>query len=88
MKRIDYFLSGAEKPIEYPEDIKKLKEYFPELKALSDSKVQEIYREYSEDYYCAGWLILTEDSRKEFSEYLQGEMWWEGSFFDQGESDE
>jgi len=59
--------------IRHPNDITVLKKEIPELAHLSDSFVQEIYSDWSEWHYCAGWHILTDEIVEEFKAYLMKE---------------
>ena len=58
MKRIDIYLGDTKDGIDYPEDIKTIKSCIPELKYVSDARVQEMYRDYSDQMYSAGWMNL------------------------------
>lgn len=70
MRRIDRLLGREEQePVRYPEDIKALKQVIPELMLLSDSRVEEIYSEYS-DMFCAGWLIVDSERIRDFNNWL------------------
>jgi len=61
-------------PIRWPDDIAVLKEQIPELQFLSDYTIQNLYSNWSEDYWAAGWLILSKPTIKEFAEYLRQEV--------------
>lgn len=57
MRKLDQLLNTDEY-IDYPEDIRKIKEIIPELRKYSDGQVQQFYKEFSDDVYCAGWMII------------------------------
>jgi len=61
-------------PIQWPEDVAKLKEALPALNFLTNYQIQELYGSFSEEQYCAGWLVLDENTIKEFEEYLNEEV--------------
>lgn len=56
--------------IEYPHDVERLKEEIDELKWVPDHLVQQMYRDYS-DQYCASWLILVENRIDSFRRWLK-----------------
>ena len=75
MKRIEALLGmEPQPPCDYPEDIERLKQGIPQLNLLSDLKIQLVYREYSEDMYCARWLILNDHGVEAFNNWLQEEV--------------
>jgi len=73
MNRLEVWLKGTFK-IEYPEDISKLKAGIPELMDVNDSLIQQMYAQWSEDYYCAGWLIMSEGTVEEFRSWLLSDV--------------
>jgi hypothetical protein len=75
MKRLDHLLWGfKDSVIWYPKDIAKLKAEIPDLTDLSDPVVQSLYNVYSQDFYSAGWMLLTDSMLKEFKNYLLEEV--------------
>jgi len=56
--------------INYPEDIKKLKELIPEIRPLDDSIIDLLYSDYSTSWMCAGWMFVSKSSIEEFKLYL------------------
>lgn len=54
----------------YPEDIAKLKSAIPEIRILHDSVIEDLYSTFSDSWYCASWLNVTENSIKDFREFL------------------
>jgi hypothetical protein len=59
MKRLKF----PDEPIWYPEDVTKLRDAaFALGYAVSGINLQKAYSKWSEDKYCAGWLILTNES--------------------------
>lgn len=75
MKRINYILL-RKKPyqIDFPEDVRELITKIPILAGLSDDVVDKLYSDWSEDFYCASWLCLSESSIKEFEYWLNEEI--------------
>jgi len=59
--------------VTYSEDVAKLKASNSELASLSDRVVELLYGRFSEDYYCASWLILDEQSIRQFNQWLDSE---------------
>lgn len=73
MNRLEVWLKGTFK-IEYPEDIIKLKEGIPELVEVNDSLIQQMYAQWSEDYYCASWHIMCDGVVEEFRNWLLSDV--------------
>ncbi len=69
MRRLT-LLKNRSYPIWYPEDINRLRESIPELNASSAGEIQEWYSDWSEEYFCAGWLILDEGVIQEFRGWI------------------
>lgn len=61
-----YLGSGA---VEYPADIKQLKDAIPELYMVPNTTVEKMYKAFS-DSYSAGWLCVDKDRIEEFKEWL------------------
>ncbi len=72
MKRIDALFSSYK--VRYPDDVATLKSSIPELAAVNDFVVELMYRNWSEEYFCAGWLILSPHIVNEFAEYLREDI--------------
>ncbi len=51
------------------EDIQRLRSGIPALAALSDAAVEGMYRSWSEDMYCAGWMHIGDEEVTEFREW-------------------
>lgn len=47
------------RPIEFPDEIERIRERTPEFADKSDEWIQLIWREFSENH-CAGWLMSSE----------------------------
>jgi hypothetical protein len=75
MTRLEAFL-GRENDYDsvYPEDIKTLRKGIKELDKLTDSQIEMLYREYSEECYCASWLSVSEGSLKDFDFWLNEDL--------------
>lgn len=56
----------------YPEDMKRILDYLSEHGTLhvSGSTVEEMYGDFSEDRYCAGWMSVDDDLLEEFADWL------------------
>jgi len=55
----------------YPDDITKIRSLCPEVKNLNDFIVEQLWENYSEDCYCAGWLMVPDDL-SDFVRYIDG----------------
>ncbi len=71
--RLERFLAG-EGPIRFPDDVSRLKREIPELAEVSAITVQELYSTWSEDHFCAGWLIMNAEIVEEFRVWLLEEV--------------
>jgi hypothetical protein len=61
--------------IEYPDDVKRLRRKIPELASLTDHDIQDLYHTWSEDCYCASWLIFDSfNDPQEFRSWLLEEV--------------
>jgi len=62
--------------IDYPEDILKMRAAIPELDGISDVQIQDMYGTWSEDYYCASWLMGDPDgyTYKEFGKWILSDV--------------
>lgn len=69
MNRLELYLAHKEK-VNYPEDIYALKEHIKGLREVPDVVVQRLYSQWSEDNYCAGWLIIDQDGIQSFRSWL------------------
>lgn len=56
--------------VDYPEDVAWLKRSVPVLSTLSDEAVEALYGEWSEEFWCAGWLIMDDGTIGEFAGWL------------------
>lgn len=67
------YIRNIEYPYEYPEDMKLILDYLnAHGKILVTNRIIEIlYREFSYDMYCAGWMSVDEDILEEFAEWLE-----------------
>jgi hypothetical protein len=75
MKRINYILL-RNKPyqIDFAEDVRELIMGIPILAGLEYGMVDRLYSDWSEDFYCASWLCLSDSGIKEFENWLNEEM--------------
>jgi len=67
-----YFKYNTDFKPRYPEDFNKIKRYLEAVGTLNctDEKLEELYAEFSEDKYAAGWLIIDHTILEEFANYL------------------
>ena len=69
--RLDRILGREEQePVWYPEDIRKLKSVFSDFAPLTDTKVEEIWIEYSGGAGYYSWLCVSDGEIKSFSNWL------------------
>lgn len=56
----------------YPEDMELILAYLNEHGKLNitDSAVEDLYYEFSDEQYCASWMSVNEQMLKEFEEWL------------------
>lgn len=61
--------------LEYQKDIAKIKRSFPTVRELPDFVVETLWRRFSEDCYCAGFLVIDESYMDQFKNwyFTQGE---------------
>lgn len=57
--------------IRHPQDIKILRKQIPELNDLEDYEIQWLYENYSDEQWCAGWIVLDKDRLQEFRTWLE-----------------
>lgn len=74
MTRLDAILARHHEPIRHHIDIYQLKQEIPELCDLSYGVIQDLYSNWSEEYYSAGWMMLDEKTVEEFAAYLRTEV--------------
>lgn len=57
---------------DYPEDMSIIIKYLKSRGKIlvSYSTIEELYRDFSEDKYCAGWMTVNGDILEEFEEWL------------------
>lgn len=56
----------------YPEDMERIIKYLKENGTINISYelLEELYSDFSEDNYCAGWMILNDFYIREFAKWL------------------
>lgn len=66
------FTYKNENSYEFPEDMEKILTYLNDIGKLhiNNKMVEMYYREFCEEYYCAGWLKLDDEILEEFAQYL------------------
>lgn len=70
---------GKHSKIMYPEDVLAIRSRIPELVDISDAQIQDMYSYWSEDFFCASWLIIKYADLEHFRTWLLSEV-TEGSF--------
>ena len=63
-------VEDALKP-EFPEDIKTLRREIPKLRRISDPVIERLWADFSDKYYSAGWMIVSELSLVAFKKWLE-----------------
>lgn len=56
--------------VEYPEDVALFRSRIPLLALCTDHEIQDLYREYSDDMYSAGWMMVDPDMVSRFESWL------------------
>lgn len=78
MLRLEKIVRGMYEVVRWPDDVAELKSAIPQLAALSDFVVQTIYENWSEEHFCASWLIVDANSIDDFKAWLLTEVTEEG----------
>ena len=57
----------------YPEDMQKILNYLNENGTVyvSGEAIEKLYRQFSDDMYCAGWMGVSEERIEEFANWLE-----------------
>ena len=57
---------------EFPDDMKKIMGYLQEhgTVLVSTSTIEKFYRKYSEEEFCAQWMVVDENILEHFSDWL------------------
>lgn len=71
MTKLEWLL-GRNEDIRHPHDVARLKREIPEISQLPDMLVQQLYSDWSEDHYAAGWMMGPLVA--EFAGYLREEL--------------
>jgi hypothetical protein len=56
--------------IEFPEDIPVIRKVNTILQRFSDFEVAELWKQFSRDYYCAGWILVNSERLEQFGDWL------------------
>ena len=64
------YLDNCDGVCTWPDDVAKLKEDLPELRALSDVEIEALYTQWSQEEYCAGWMNLGSVRLQLFGKWL------------------
>ena len=58
---------------EYPDDMKTIMGYLVThgILVVGAQAIERLYREYCEDSWCAGWMIVDENILENFSDWLE-----------------
>lgn len=73
---LEFVMTNLEKffdNIDYPEDIAKLRNEIPVLCHYTNNEIQQLYRWWSENYFCADWMVVGTGSIREFESWLNAE---------------
>lgn len=56
----------------FPDDMKRIISYLEQKGDVfvADVIIEKMYKQFSEEVYCAGWMELTDDMLKEFEAWL------------------
>lgn len=70
MKRV--YIKNNEHNYRYPDEMEKILGYLTENGSLTVSgpTVEQMYRDFSEDRYAAGWMFVTPEILEEFADWL------------------
>lgn len=58
-------------PIKYPEDVQLLRETIPELRAISEVEIQQLWGDFSDSEYAASWMQPSEGRPAKFRRWLE-----------------
>ena len=67
------YVKNAAPGYDYPEEMEKILEYLNahgELR-VSGKTVERLYREFSDEIYCAGWICVNAYRLEEFADWLE-----------------
>lgn len=71
MRNIDRGITQAPYRLDYPLDVRRLRQAAPELRGKTDLLIDNLYSTFSDEEYCAGWMNLNERRIVEFRKWLQ-----------------
>lgn len=66
---LEWVLENAAINWRHPRDLDVLLEVEPRLATYTRSEIARAYEHWCEEFYCAGWLIVTSDTAKEFADW-------------------
>lgn len=66
--------AGSE-PYDYPDDMEKILTYLANHGGvkMSGHEIEKLYRKFSDDWYCAGWMNVSDELLEEFARYLSSQ---------------
>ena len=66
------YIPNCENDYRFPEDMERILNYLNTNGQLNikPQKVEELYEAYSEDVWCAGWIMVTDESLESFADWL------------------
>lgn len=66
------YIRNEERQYEYPEDMDKILTYLNNhgRVLVRGSTIESLYRDFSDDVYCAGWMGVNEQMLEEFEDWL------------------
>jgi hypothetical protein len=73
MKRIEYLTTDNWRA-SWPDDIEALRAVIPEFEGLTDKQIDDIYRDFSDDMWAAGWMGLAGYVFEELRQWLSEDV--------------
>ena len=66
------YIRTMEYPYDYPEDMKLILDYLNShgQVLVNGYTIEKLYREFSDDQYCAGWMSVDDQMLEEFERWL------------------
>lgn len=66
------YIKKEEPKFRYPEDMEKILTYLREHGEVkvSDKTIEQFYEDFSDEEYCAGWMVVDDQMLEEFADWL------------------
>jgi len=68
--KVRRIVTGKEHGMDVSKDVARFREEISELSELTDSEIEELYREWSSENHCAGWLSVTDRAVRVFRNWV------------------